>query len=110
MASRKYNPLEAKVEERFVHGCMQRGGRAVKLVFASGRGWPDRTCFMPAGVLLLVELKRPRGGRLLPWQGTVHKWLTKLGFVVHILWTIEEVEDFWRRYDDIRPTERSKRL
>lgn len=58
------------------------GGMAVKLTFVAGI--PDRLVLLPGGVLLFVELKRPRGGRLSPVQRVVHERLRALGFEVRV--------------------------
>lgn len=91
--------LEAKVETHFVDEAQKRGGWAAKVIGLGFKGFPDRAAFMPGGRLYLVELKRPKGGTVAPWQTRVHKNLATLGFVVHVLWTVEQVDDFWRQHD-----------
>lgn len=91
--------LERKVEDALVAGVKDRGGVAWKWLIRGTRGIPDRICFLPGGVLLLVELKRPKGGRVSGPQHTIARLLGKLGFVVHLAFTIEQVEQLLKGYD-----------
>lgn len=84
---------ESSVEKKLVEGIEALGGRCLKLTAFGLAGFPDRTCLLPGGVILFVELKAPRKtptGR----QVTVHDILTGLGFTVEVLDTVEKVEDF----------------
>lgn len=80
--------LEKGVEDFFINEVKKAGGFSIKGV---GRaGLPDRFAFLPGGRFLLVELKRPRGGRVSPIQKAMHQLLTDLGFVVYVIATREE--------------------
>lgn len=56
---------------------MARGGRILKLQRL--KGWPDRLLLYKRQAIL-VELKRPRLGRLSPIQKFTLKWLEDNGF------------------------------
>ena len=86
--------LEWMVEQYFVNRVRKAGGRAYKLKFLSVAGAPDRLVFLPNGRMHLVELKRPKGGRLEPRQGRLHRLLAELGSPVILLHTKEQV-DAW---------------
>jgi len=92
--------LEAKVEAALNKGAMQRGGLALKVVCQGRKGFPDRFLAMPLGRLYLVELKKPKGGVLSDSQERMHHKLRQRCTPVYLLWSIEEVEDFWRQYDE----------
>lgn len=86
--------LEREVEDRLIELVEDGwGGIAWKFIVRNVRGIPDRVCFLPGGVLLLVELKRPKRGKLSTVQCRIHHALGKLGFVVHVCNTLEAVED-----------------
>ena len=83
---------ESEIENKFVRGIEDAGGRALKLVLAGQRGFPDRTVVFPHWIGF-VELKR-KGGRLSRQQ---KDWLAKLrglGFECDVLTGIEEVNDY----------------
>lgn len=84
--------LEEVVEDHFVASVEMLGGRAFKFIVKNVRGIPDRVVFIPMGIFLLVELKRPKGGRLSTPQRLLHKWFRSIGFPVHTLYTIEAVD------------------
>lgn len=60
--------------------------------------WPDRLVLLPIVNPLLVELKRPRNGRLSEGQVELHKRLADIGHDVHVLWTKEDVDRFMIHY------------
>lgn len=82
--------VEAHLRER-VHAL---GGWAVKFQPVSQAGLPDRIVFLPWGRSVLVELKRPKGGRLDPLQLKVHERLRRLGQEVIVLWSVEQVDEW----------------
>lgn len=84
--------LEAEVEAHFVKGVEMLGGKAFKFIVRNIRGIPDRICFLPMGILLLVELKRPKGGRVSAVQRVLHEWFSSVGFPVHLLYTKQAVD------------------
>lgn len=91
--------LENEIE-RYYNRCVKdRGGWTLKFVVPGVRGLPDRISFMPKGVLLLCELKRPYGGKLHALQGYVHAKLAALGFPVHLAHTRGRVDQVFEAYD-----------
>lgn len=91
---------EAKVEDHLVMGVMLRDGWCAKMVDKGRRGAPDRECRFsrPYGRTIYVETKA-KDGTLKKWQSEYHNDLRKLGYVVLVLWTIDQVEAFFERYD-----------
>ena len=93
--------LEAEVEAYLVKRVEALGGMCLKLRPPTGRGFPDRTCLLPGGYVLFVELKRPVGGRVADHQD---KWATKItarGFGVGLACTTQGVDallDHFRKW------------
>lgn len=87
---------EKAIEAELVRRVEAIGGLCEK-VSSTKRGFPDRICFMPNGVIVLVELKRPRGGRLSPHQRQYHKKLSALGVVVEVLKTTKDIDRLMQR-------------
>lgn len=69
-------------------------GLCEKIESAGRIGRPDRLCTFMGGIMHLVETKRPKGGRLEPWQERDHERRWLLGVRVHVLWTIEAVDEY----------------
>jgi hypothetical protein len=88
--------LEAKVEDALAEGVTALGGIAFKFKPFGVIGVPDRIVLLPGGVLIFVELKRPIGGVVKPWQSRMHEKLRNLGFRVEVLSTIQLVHRFLR--------------
>lgn len=55
---------EAAIERELVARVEALGGICIKICFIGVRGCADRLVALPGGALRLVEVKRPRGGRL----------------------------------------------
>ena len=89
---------EAKVEDYLVAGTAERGGWAAKMVDKGRRGAPDRELRFPKARTIYVETKA-KNGRLFTWQREYHNDLRALGYPVLVLWTIQQVDDFFWRYD-----------
>lgn len=89
---------EAKVEDFLVEGVKARGGWPAKMVDTGRRGAPDRECRFPCRLIIFIETKCDDGD-LKPWQGRYHEDLRALGFTVLVLWTIPQVEQFFKDYD-----------
>jgi hypothetical protein len=85
---------ESAVESALRQRVETRGGVCEKLTSLSRRGFPDRMVILPGGKIYLVELKRPRGGRLSPHQRQRLQRLAILGVVVHVLCSVEAVDAF----------------
>ncbi len=85
---------ERQVEQYLRRQVEARGGRCVKFDPGSNRGWPDRIVLLPRGHTIWVELKRPVGGRLSDAQRVAHEDLRRLGQIVVVLKSRDDVDDF----------------
>lgn len=88
--------LERDVESRL--GCLvdAAGGACVKFIPEQKAGMPDRIVMLTGGILVWVETKRPKGGRLSMLQRIQHKKLRRLGQRVEVVWTGEQAEALLR--------------
>ncbi len=85
---------EHVVERYLVDQINSRGGFCPKFIDAGRRGAPDRLVILPKHPVYFVELKRPKIGRLAPWQKRYHEQLRECGQHVWVLKSIEEVDGF----------------
>lgn len=74
---------------RLVEAC---GGRCEKFIPDQDSGMPDRIVMLPNGVLVWVETKKPKGGRVSKLQEFQHARLRRLGQRVEVVWTKEQAE------------------
>lgn len=88
---------ETRLEQQFCDYAVVCGCRPVKLIKASGRGWPDRTVLCPGGRVVLFEFKKP-GGRLSAIQKKVNGFLTGIGFTVHVCHDLEDAKAKLRQF------------
>lgn len=80
-AKRRRKKKREKIhEDLFADWCASVGIYCVRLVFLFGKGWPDRTLFIPGGQICFVEMKKDKTGPLSPKQIEVRSILKKLGF------------------------------
>jgi hypothetical protein len=84
--------LEREVETYLRNRVKALGGKCIKLIPDYARGYPDRLVILPGGVLIWVETKKPRGGRLSLMQRVCHGELRKLGQVVEVVWSKEDAD------------------
>lgn len=84
---------EREVEAHLRKEVERRGGRCVKFVPDQDPGMPDRIVMFPGGVLVWVETKKPKDGRVRKLQLFRHKQLMALGQRVVVVWTKEEVDE-----------------
>jgi len=96
---RKKTPLERTIETALYEGVRARGGMCPKFVDAARRGAPDRLVILPDRPTFFVELKRPGLGIVKPWQQRYHDDLRAIGQRVWVLFTLEDVEDFFMEVD-----------
>lgn len=82
---------ELQIERRLTRAVKARGGMALKFVSPGWAGAPDRIVLLPGARVVFVELKRP-GGRLRVLQEFRARQLAALGFEVHTVSTLEELE------------------
>lgn len=84
---------EKTIETYFVEEVERIGGMCIKFPPLFYAGFPDRLVFLPGGLFVLVELKRPgKTARLL--QRKVHAKLRRLGFRVEVIDTKIGVDTF----------------
>ena len=86
------------VREREVEGYLRRrveqaGGRCEKFLPDLDSGMPDRVVMLPGGVLVWVETKKPKGGRVTKLQRVQHDRLRALGQRVEVVWTKEQADE-----------------
>lgn len=86
---------EKIVEAYLVRRMREIGGRAYKWVSPGTGGVPDRIVIAPGGRVHLVELKGA-GGRLSEQQKHRFEELARMGCLVSVLWTREDVDRFVR--------------
>ena len=86
--------LEKDIERKLRIMVERHGGLCLKWTCPGWAGVPDRIVLLPGGVLIFVELKRPKGGRL----GALQKWWKKnlidRGFQVWVIWDAEDLAKF----------------
>jgi hypothetical protein len=87
------NIKESVVEKVLVQSVRTLGGLCLKLNFIGTMGAPDRLVLMPGGRFYFVELKQ-LSGKLEPSQEILFPRIEKRGFKVHILYGVEQVEQF----------------
>ena len=88
------NTLESEVERHFVWRVAMCGGMTCKMKAIGKPGFPDRIAFLPDGSMWLVELKRPKGGKLSERQKLFASDMKKLKQKYVCLWSKEQV-DAW---------------
>ncbi len=91
--------MESNIEKYLVAQTEKRGGWCRKLKAEMFTGWPDRTLYLPGGKSYLVETKYENKGELSPRQKYVIAELLKLGTIVHVITTIEAVDQFFGLVD-----------
>lgn len=90
--------LEKDVEQYLVRLVREAGGRCVKFNPDSVRGMPDRIVILPGGILVWVEMKKPRGGKLSEVQKFRHQELRRLDQIVRVCWTKEDVDQLMAEF------------
>jgi hypothetical protein len=94
---------ESKIETELRKGIIALGGTCEKFVSPGTKGVPDRIVCWRADELDIystptvefIETKAP-SGRLSAWQERDHVRRRALGFTVHVLWNMLQVEDYLR--------------
>ena len=85
--------LESTIERYLVKRVEALGGFTLKTDRIPGRRFLDRTCFLPGGRVIVVELKRPVGGRPRRLQAEMIEQVRALGLECYRCNTKEEVDD-----------------
>ena len=94
MSKQKRGTRESTIEAYFVEQVEKHGGMALKLVDTGRRGFPDRTVVWDNGKMDFVELKRPLGGKVAPWQSRYHNDLRDCGVLVWVLDSKERIDTY----------------
>lgn len=90
--------IESAIEQHLIDTVEALGGETRKVLYQGRRGAPDRHCYLPGGVLLIVECKRPTGGVLSPLQERELNTLSRLGFTAVKVETKEQIDDLFARF------------
>ena len=90
--------LERELEAKFCRRLRQAGAMPLKFVSPGKMGVPDRIVLAPGGRVFFVELKRP-GGKARPIQRRVMEEMGSLGFMVHVIDSLQGVEAFAREVE-----------
>lgn len=85
-------PLEKDIEKSLGRMIGRHGGMCLKWVCPGWAGVPDRIILLPGGVIMFVELKRPKGGVISPQQKWWADKLTRLGFQHLFIFSHEDVK------------------
>lgn len=85
---------EAFVERYLAERVEKKGGLCQKITHPGRRGCPDRLVTWPNGRMFLVELKRPKGGKLSLSQVNDHRQRRARGVHVHVITSLAEVDSF----------------
>jgi hypothetical protein len=87
----KPSSKENVVERELLRRVQALGGRCEKVQVIGRRGFFDRLVGLPGGRIILVEVKRPRGGVVSPHQKKFHTEYKALGIPIAIVKTVEDI-------------------
>lgn len=90
--------LEDHVEAYLVKRVEAVGGMTLKTDKVPGRRFLDRTCFLPKGLVWVVECKRPKNGRYLAHQPVIIKRLSQLDQYVFTVKNTDEIDMLFRQF------------
>jgi hypothetical protein len=84
--------LENVVEDYLVKRVEAAGGIAEKTIALGTRGYFDRTCVLPGGRVIFVEVKKPRRSHTTKHQSTRHAAYIALGAEVAVVKNLADVD------------------
>lgn len=88
------NPRECTIEDYYVEQVIAHGGVTRKIIYRGRRGCADQLTGFPFNRLFLVELKRPRGGKISVHQDQdANDWFA-IGARKEFLHTKASVDEF----------------
>ena len=87
---RAAKPLERRAEDATVRWARARGILVSKLSMPGQRGWPDRAFWLGGGHVVMLEFKRPGGGKLSSLQKIAGIRLRSLGYAVSVVESTDE--------------------
>lgn len=76
--------LEVSIEQYLSRAVAILGGMTYKFAVPGVRGYPDRIVKLPGVDAFLVELKRPKGGKVAELQKVRHEELRAVGWRVYL--------------------------
>lgn len=96
------NPLEKELEAKLRSLIKRYGGMCLKWVCPGWAGVPDRIVLLPGGIVMFVEMKRPKGGVLSERQKWWRDRLHLLGFDYCVIWSQEQLDtlELWLLADE----------
>ena len=83
---------EKLLEKKLCDKVGKLGGWAIKFLPFLVSGLPDRICLLPGGVIFFAEIKTSNK-EATPLQKLIHKRLRKLGFIVYVIDTSEQIKE-----------------
>lgn len=86
--------LEKDIEGRLRRMVEHYGGKCLKFTCPGWRGVPDRIVLLPGGVVIFVEMKRPKGGELSAMQKWWARELIGMGCHYDQVWDNADLEIF----------------
>ncbi len=91
--------IEKDIEDYLVQEIKDRGGECIKIETSSERGWPDRLCILPYGIVFFVETKKPKGGVVSRYQANVLGRINGLGAHAYVAHTRKVVDAILNEFD-----------
>jgi hypothetical protein len=88
---------ESAIETYLIRTVVSLGGCCYKFAVPGVRGYPDQIVKLPGADAFLVELKRPKGGRLAELQKVRHAELRAVGWRVYVAKDRGEIDAIIRR-------------
>lgn len=89
---------EKKVEPALREGIKKLGGWCIKLLTNHITGLPDRLCLLPGGIIFFAETKST-GDKPSKIQLYVHRKLSKMGFKIFVIDSIEKLKIVLKSYE-----------
>ena len=102
MASIDRGPRERTVQDHLEHEVRIRGGFAERVKYAGKRGCADDLIIWPYNRMYLVELKRPKGGRISVHQHLDAAALMRVGVYKVYIYTKDEADRWIRKTEGAR--------
>lgn len=96
---------ESSIEDYYIESVEAVGGGTRRIAYRGRRGAADHLTAFKFNRLFLVELKRPKGGRIRVQQWEDAKWLQGFGVQKEFLHTREAIDAFIRRVTKGRRSE-----
>lgn len=88
---------ECNVEDYYVSAVKAAGGGTRPIAYRGRRGAADHLTLFPFNRIFLVELKRPKGGKIRMQQWEDAKWLQTFGVQKEFIHTFAAVDAFIAR-------------